>query len=181
MKQLFFTIFALLSCLPAFSQRIDTDQTTRNGTRTIVTTEEEFYDDETVGMTFVISPKGDTICYINVTIEDWGKMEVGRSFFLKFKDGAIMELTNIKNQIAHPVANHWGFLGPALCLQPAYIVTMEQVKQICNNEVVKLRFEQGDDLLDRKIKKNKFSRIIKNCYGLLHGKNADKRDILKGF
>ena len=181
MKQLIVAILALLSCHSVFAQRIDTDETTRNRTRTIVTTEEEFYDDETVGMTFVISPKSDTICYINVTIEDWGKMEVGRSFFLKFKDGSIMELTNIKNEIAHPVAGHFGFLGPAMCLQPAYIVSLEQVKQICDNEVVKLRFEQGDDLLDRKIKRNRFSKIIKNCVALLNGNQVEKRDILKGF
>lgn len=181
MKQLIIAIFAILSCHSVLAQRIDTDETTRNGTRTIVTTEEEFYDDETVGMSFVISPKGDTICYINVTIEDWGKMEVGRAFFLKFKDGSIMELTNIKNQFAHPVPGHFGFLGPAMCLQPSYIVSMEQLNQICNNEVVKLRFEQSDDLLDRKIKRNRFSKIIKNCVALLNGKQVEKRDILKGF
>lgn len=181
MKKGLFLILIMLNCLVAFSQEIDIDETAMNGTRTIVTTEEEFYDDETVGMSFVISPSNDTICYINVTLEDWGKMEVGRSFFLKFKDGSIMELKNIKNQIAHPVPGHFGFLGPALCLQPSYIVTKEQLEKICNNEVIKLRFEQGDDLLDRKIKKNKFSRIIMNCCNILHGRSIEKRDILKGF
>ena len=148
-----------------------------NGFRVIQTTEEEFYNDDTVGLTYAISKEGnDTIRYLNITLKEWGKMEDGRSFFLKFKDNTILELKNIRDQVAHPVAGRL-----AMCLQPRYVVTIEQLDLICKGEVVKLRFEQGDNLVDRKIKKNKFSKIVKNCRIAIDNARKGERDKLKDF
>ncbi len=175
-------ILFLFAALYTTAQSLDRDINNLDGSRILVTSEEEFYDDETVGMTYLISSnKRDTIRIINITLEDWGKMEKGRSFFLKFKDGSIMELKNEIDQIAHPVSGHFAMFGPAMCLQPQFVVTNEQLEQIISKEVIKLRFEQGDDLLDRKIKKNIISRIIKNCVEILEDSSSKQIDKLKGF
>jgi hypothetical protein len=177
----FVALIAIIFSINMNAQRILTDENSLDNTRTIVTTEEEFYDDETVGMTYYIGKNNkDTLRVINITIEEWGKMEEGRSFLLKFKDGSILELKNIKNQTAHPVAGHWG-MGPVMCLQPAFIVTEDQLNKICEGEVVKLRFEQGDDIVDKKLKKNKFSTLIRNCRKVLNEAGSQQRDLRKDF
>ena len=164
------------------SQKVDKDETKLDGSRSIQTTEEEFYDDDTVGLTYEISKEGnDTTRYLNITLEDWGKMEAGRSFFLKFKDNTILELKNIIDQKAHPLSGHLGMFGPAMGLQPVFIVTREQLDLICKGEVVKLRFDQGNDIIDRKIKKNIFSKIVKNCRDAIEKTRKGGRDLLEGF
>lgn len=149
-----------ISMLSMFAQKIDKDIYRQDGSRTIISDDDEFKDDQSVCMIYEISKESMVLYkFIRFTIEDHGKMEAGRSLLIKFDDESVMELKNYINVYAHPVGSHWG----AMCIQPMFAVTDEQLDTICSKNIVKLRFEQADDIIDIKVKRNKLSKLILRC------------------
>lgn len=183
MKRFFLFIFILISCCSTFAQSVDKDETDMNGNRTIITDEDEFDEDNTIGLKYTIlaSSKNDTIISICFTIEDWGNMEKGRKLLLKFQDNSIMELTNSVDEFRHPLAGHLSMFGPAMGIQPQFIVTKQQLDDIISKKVVKLRFEQADDTIDIKVKKNKVSKILSECLSSIQKISGKEKNLYEGF
>lgn len=175
MKKLALILFACLISSSCFAQEIDEDEYDSYGNRTIITDEEEFSGDHEVRMIYFI-PNGSEVPVkiIKFNIEDNGKMEKGRLLIIKFDDDSTMELKNRKDVFSH-------FRFPDMVIEPEFEVTDEQLDKLCNENAVKVRFEQHNDLLDFKIKRNKLSKLLKQCRANLDEALKKKRDVRANF
>lgn len=99
-------------------------------------------------------------------------IDKGASLLLKLKNGEIIELqarsksTTIKN---------WVFTVWQTISYTDYTVTEEQIKQIIEHNVVKVRIETSIDHFDGKVYGSKFSKTIANDYKLI--KKALEKEI----
>lgn len=176
----FFIAFLVFvgGCIHVAAQGISSDRTNRDGVRTIVTDERGFYDEESVGLTYVISPDGsDSLRILNFTIEDLGRMEKGRVLLIKLDNGHVIELHNDTDTYSHAVVRHPGGIFPLMCIRPQFVVTRQQLDMICSHRVVKLRFEQHDGNIDKIVRNNRFSEAVYKCRRAIGG----KADVYKNF
>lgn len=175
MKKLSIFLFACLISSSCFAQEIDEDEYDANGNRTIITDEEEFSGDHEVRMIYYI-PDGSEVPVkiIKFKIEDNGRMEKDRLLIVKFDDDSTLELKNRKDVFSR-------FCFPDMVIEPEFEVTNEQLDMLCNKIAVKVRFEQHNDLLDFKIKRNKLSKLLKQCRANLDAALKKKRDVRANF
>lgn len=174
-------LFLLISSSHLYSQGIYRDEVDVLGKRTIITDEGSFANNQSVGISYIINSV-DTTIFLNFTLEDRGILEEGRKLLIKFKDDSILELENIIGQTARILPGRIGMLGgPVWGLRPRYVLTQKQLDELCTKEVVKLRFEQNDDVLDYKIRRNKFTKILHKCReAILHADEA-RKEIYNNF
>lgn len=175
MKKLFLFSVLVIASSFCYAQDIDEDIYDDNGNRTIITDEGEFGNDHEVRMVYEI-PKGaeKPTKLLDFLIEDNGKMEKGRLLLIKFEDGSVMELKNRADVYPH-------FRFPHMVIEPMFVVTDEQLDQICTKNVVKVRFEQDNDMIDVNVKRNKMSKFITKCRAYLDEALNNKRDVRANF
>ncbi|MBO4481701.1 MAG: membrane lipoprotein lipid attachment site-containing protein [Bacteroidales bacterium] len=106
---------------------------------------------------------------------------------LKFEDGSTLELTSDTSRIAtsHLVSlesyYHGGFLHENRVTIPWYPITEDQIKDIINKKVVKIRIETFRALNDGDVLYNEFSKTIKEEYNSIIHTLAIPRTMYSDF
>lgn len=179
----FFLLLAVcvISSPIAFAQ-IKADKVEEDGSRWIVTDNNNLYVgwDKSAGfnLSYSLKANGEETYEITLCLDE-GKMqfEKGRKLLIKFKDGSIMELKN--NKKIGPT--DYKYLSKSYLTYPQYSVTEEEIQKIINGEATKIRVENDMEFFDRDIKKNKFSKGLKNAFEAIKAKKETKNDIYEGF
>lgn len=186
MKKILFLFLLALYSINSLSQ-VTVNKVEQDGSRIILTEEFRIYDYKLTSCGFarlncVIDSNGEENYFLGLTLNE-GIMTFnkGRKLLLKFQDDSIMELENIEeieltdNKLEQSLSHSF------YLVYPEYPVTKEQIQNIINNEIVKIRIENNSEYFDRNIKKNKFSKGIKSAYEDIQEKKLTKKDIYEGF
>ena len=107
-----------------------------------------------------------TYIFTDVNIDE------GASLLLKLDNNDIIEL---KAQSKSETIKNWVFTVLQTITFTNYAVTEEQIKQIIEHKVLKVRVETSIDHFDGKVYGNKFSKTIANDYKLI--KKALEKEI----
>lgn len=185
MKKFLLLAVCVISSTIAFAQ-IKADKVEEDGSRWIVTDNTNLYTGWTNAAAFNLSyslkVNGEESYEITLCLNE-GKMqfEEGRKLLIKFKDGSMMELKN--NQKIGPADYKYqtSSSGTSYFTFPHYSVTEEEIQKIIDGEAIKIRVENDIEFFDRDIKKNKFSKGLKNAYEAIKAKKETKNDVYEGF
>lgn len=99
-------------------------------------------------------------------------VDKGNSLLLKLDNDDVIEL---KAKSKSETIKNWVFTVLQTITFTNYSITEEQIKQIIEHNVVKVRVETAIDFFDGKVYGNKFSKTIANDYKLI--KKALEKDI----
>lgn len=113
---------------------------------------------------------------------------IGRKLLLKFDDGTIIELENAKEigpaDYEYKVTKY----GTNYYVYPSYNITEDQIQQIINGNVIKLRIEHEVGYLDRELKgikkksaKSRFSEGLKDLYENVKTASNQENNIRDNF
>lgn len=112
-----------------------------------------------------------------------GKMQFGRGkkLLIKFADNSMMELENSTEIGPADYEYKVSQYGTNYFTYPQYDINVEQIKRIINGEVVKKRIENDIEYFDRDIKKNKFSKGLKELFEAIDARKQAKNNVYEGF
>lgn len=185
MKKFLLLAVCVISSTIAFAQ-IKADKVEEDGSRWIVTDNTNLYTGWTNAAAFNLSyslkVNGEESYEITLCLNE-GKMqfEEGRKLLIKFKDGSMMELKNNKKIGPADYKYQTSSSGTSYFTFPHYSVTEEEIQKIIDGEAIKIRVENDIEFFDRDIKKNKFSKGLKNAYEAIKAKKETKNDVYEGF
>ena len=185
MKKFLLLAVCVISSTIAFAQ-IKADKVEEDGSRWIVTDNTNLYKGWTNAAAFNLSyslkVNGEESYEITLCLNE-GKMqfEEGRKLLIKFKDGSMMELKNNKKIGPADYKYQTSSSGTSYFTFPHYSVTEEEIQKIIDGEAIKIRVENDIEFFDRDIKKNKFSKGLKNAYEAIKAKKETKNDVYEGF
>ena len=185
MKIFLLLAVCVFSSTIAFAQ-IKADKVEEDGSRWIVTDNTNLYSGWTNAAAFNLSynlkVNGEETYEITLCLNE-GKMqfEEGRKLLIKFKDGSMMELKNNKKIGPADYKYQTSRSGTSYFTFPHYSVTEEEIQKIIDGEAIKIRVENDVEFFDRDIKKNKFSKGLKNSYEAIKAKKETKNDVYEGF
>lgn len=185
MKKFLLLAVCVISSTIAFAQ-IKADKVEEDGSRWIVTDNTNLYTGWTNAAAFNLSyslkVNGEESYEITLCLNE-GKMqfEEGRKLLIKFKDGTMMELKNNKKIGPADYKYQTSRSGTSYFTFPHYSVTEEEIQKIIDGEAIKIRVENDIEFFDRDIKKNKFSKGLKNAYEAIKAKKETKNDVYEGF
>ena len=185
MKKFLLLAVCVISSTIAFAQ-IKADKVEEDGSRWIVTDNTNLYKGWTNAAAFNLSyslkVNGEETYEITLCLNE-GKMqfEEGRKLLIKFKDGSMMELKNNKKIGPADYKYQTSSSGTSYFTFPHYSVTEEEIQKIIDGEAIKIRVENDIEFFDRDIKKNKFSKGLKNAYEAIKAKKETKNDVYEGF
>lgn len=182
-----FLLFAVcfISSSIAFAQ-ISADKVEEDGSRWILTENSNLYTGWTnaaaFNLSYTLKVNGEETYEITLCLNE-GKMqfEEGRKLLIKFKDDSMMELKNNKKVGPTDYKYQTSRTGTSYFTFPHYSITEEEIQKIIDGEVVKIRIENDIEYFDRDIKKNKFSKAMKNAYEAIKAKKETKNDVYEGF
>lgn len=189
MKRLYILItFMFLISLMGYSQKIIYDKTDEQGSRIILTSDEDIYTGWThaaaLSMAVVTYGKNNAelLFYIDLTLnEGIFQFAKGRKLLLKCQNGDIIELQNTKEIGAGDYKFNVTSSGTYYYTSPNYSVTEEQIQKIIDDNIVKIRIETDTGELDRDIKKNNFSKAVANDYQFLKERLKEQKSVYDGF
>lgn len=185
MKKFLLLAVCVITSTIAFAQ-IKADKVEEDGSRWIVTDNTNLYKGWTNAAAFNLSyslkVNGEESYEITLCLNE-GKMqfEEGRKLLIKFKDGSMMELKNNKKIGPADYKYQTSSSGTSYFTFPHYSVTEEEIQKIIDGEAIKIRVENDIEFFDRDIKKNKFSKGLKNAYEAIKAKKETKNDVYEGF
>lgn len=186
MKKFLICAICFLISYSSFAQ-ISVDKVEEDGSRIIVSSNINVYSGWTnaaaVCLVYITLPEQDYEQFeLSLTLNE-GKMQFdeGRKLLLKFKDGAVMELSNTK--AIGPADYTFSVSGSitSYFTNPEYLISEEQIKKIISGEVVKIRVENNIEHFDREIKKNKFSKAVQQSYEAVISKRQTQNDVYTNF
>lgn len=64
---------------------------------------------------------------------------------------------------------------------PSYLIKEDDIQRIINGKVVKIRIERNIDVIDKEIKKNKFSKRMKTAYESIQKALSVDKNVYSGF
>lgn len=177
-------ITLLLCSTYAFAQKIDLDKVD-NGGRTIMCSHENVRSmkDKVVfsvalnanqnkagAISYNLSLK--TTALTPITVPKGGKLLV------KFMDDSVIELSTLMEYagIVRDVHNVNGYVFSDYTIFPTFLVTTEQIDQICNG-VKKIRLETTMEPADKEFKKDKIGTIVSTEYDLLKNAFSQKKEL----
>lgn len=185
MKKLLVLFLGFFISTNVFSQ-ISVDKVEEDGTRSIITESEKLYTGWSnaagIRLAYYESPNSEPIYQILLTLnEGLMQFDLGRKLLLKFKDGSVLELVNVKKIGPADYEYSVSSSGTSYYTFPKYSVTEEQIDKIIKGEVVKIRIENNIEHFDRNIKKNKFSKNLESMYKAIKSKKETNNDVYQNF
>ena len=163
----------LMSILNLNAQKLAVDKVESDGSRTIVSYAYPFYKDIMSGdyaefNVGCIAHNENKSFYITFNICDKYRtvnIEKGRKLLVKLENDSIIESYN---EFSHSTNS-------------SYLLSEEQIKKILNGNVVKIRIERDVDVIDKEIRKNKFSKRVKEAYDNIIKALQTSKDIYSDF
>lgn len=176
----------LLFSVNLYSQSYDK---TNNDLRIIVSDTETLYsrwlDAGTFHLSFAKSLTNEDIKIwtLHLTLYE-GKMTIdeNRLLLIKFEDGSVMELKNVKKIGEADYEYRITFNNTIeYYVEPSYDLSEKMLMDLCNKEVVKIRVENDLSYFDRKIDSRKFKRGINKLYKQIKEAIDKPNDIRENF
>ena len=96
---------------------------------------------------------------LKVTGKHAMKISKGRKFLLKFQDGSIMELENIREIGAADYDYHTSNYGTTYSVYPSYPLSEDELKKIIDGGVVKVRLENNVETIDMELVKARTKQV----------------------
>ena len=185
MNKVLIIALLVLSAIGANAQKIVVDKVESDGSRIIQTKYATIYSKMFSGGAVSLCCSAndtDTVFAISLMLnEQKQEIDEGRKLLIKLNDGTILTLENI-NKIGpldyevRRVYNSVEYL-----VYPMYYVSREDIMQMINKGVVKLRIETDTDNLDREIKQTKMSDALKTGLSNIEKALVVKKDIYSDF
>lgn len=186
----FFLFFVLLQGIMTLNaQTLSVDKVENDGSRILISNEYSIYSRMGLTTTYFtkfrlgcISSQNGKQYQLHMNISE-GKLQIekGRKILFKFDDGSILELSNIERIGPADYTYSVSQYGTTYYVHPTYSITEEQIQQIINGKVVKVRIEHDVDVVDKEIKKNKFAKHLKEAYDSILTALQTNKDIYTGF
>lgn len=125
-----------------------------------------------------------SICFPQVSTRRWS-LDVGRKMLLKTQEDSVIELSNTipmtEADDTYEIIGDYTFYT----IHPLYGVSANQIKQIINGQIKKLRIETNAGAYDLqpndKSKFWNFSLVVKMCYDRIQKQLQYNNDIHNGF
>ena len=180
MKHIIFPlIVVLMTALPAFAQKINSDDST-NGVRTIITSKENVKsgtDRVVIYIGLTMSQIQDTTHYtLDLKLSAMKHLSVskGGRILLKDKEGNIITLTSLQGSYGADIKNVGGFSLYEINVDDP--ITLEQLHQLASG-VTKVRIElDNDEPFEKEYKKDKIGKVLANDISLIAGAmGSDKK------
>ncbi len=169
------------------AQKLLVDKVEDDGSRSIITKSKYLYNNFNDAALiqlgcFKFSERGEQYIqfYLYITLDDEiMQIDIGRKLLIKFSDGSIMELRNCRE--ASPINYHVTWFGTNCYLQPKYILTENQLREIISNDAIKLRIENNKGYIDKQVKKNRLSKLLGSMYKDIQKALSVQKDIYSDF
>ena len=159
----------LVSILNVNAQKLAVDKIGTDGSRVLITKNYNlFYEyparDVQFGLGFVVK---DTLRISQITLRIGGDIKIDNDNKLLFKleDESIVELWNYSNKYS----------------VPSYLIKENDIVKLINGNVTKVRIEHSLGVVDKEIKKNSFSKKLKEAYDNIVEALKNKKDFYTGF
>ena len=173
MKKIILLIILLIGTENLLAQKLAVDKVENDGRRILISQDYTFYRDVITGdyADFNLSctaVDGKKSFYIYFNICDKYKsvrIDKGKKLLIKLENDSILELSN----------------NLSFSKNSSYSLSEEQIEKIVNGKVVKIRIDRNVDMIDKEIKKNKFSKRVKEAYNAIIVALQTKKDIYTDF
>lgn len=162
------------------SDNIDTEEW-----RTILSVAENMYSTWNTGaggqLEAIVSPSGEITYFFRICFNE-GKftMVEGSLLLLKLGDGTTMELHSNHIGPSDYTYNVTKY-GTVYYVWPIYEITEDQIQQIVNFDVVKIRVQFDGGTFDRDIKKGKLSKLFSKAYPAIKSALEQTKSVYDNF
>lgn len=185
MKKFLSIIVLVLSTIGMNAQKVTIDKVEQDGSRHVVTKYTTIYSKMMSGgavSLYCIADDVDTTLYLSLMLNEQ-KIEIdeGRKLIIKLGDGTILTLENVKKIGPLDYETRTVYNSVEYLVFPRYYVSREDVIQMINKGVVKIRIETDLDNLDREIKTTKMSDALKTSLSNIDKALSIKKDIYSDF
>lgn len=187
MRKILFGIL-LFASTSLFAQKIDLDKV-ENGERTIMCSHENVRSmkDKVVFSVALCANqnKAGTVFY-NLSLKTTALSPItvskGGKLLVKLIDDSIIELSTLMEYAGtvRDVHNINGYVFSDYTIFPAFLITSEQVNQICKG-VKKIRLETTMEAVDKEFKKDKIGAVISAEYALIQEALSQKKSFNDKF
>jgi hypothetical protein len=180
-----FVIFAALSLCAKDNNYIENDNIDTEGWRIISSVYENLYSGWTTAasasLVTTIAPGGDTTMFLKLCLNE-GKLTIdeGSALLLKLGNGNTLELKS--NKVGLADYNYYvSKFGTSYFVYPTYVITEEQIQEIIDNDVVKIRIQWTGGTIDKEIKKKKLSKMLSHTFPALKAAAVQQKSIYDDF
>ncbi len=193
-RKLIFFICILLFSHFGFSQNVRVDKySVEDSTRIVLSYWANLYTEWSTAASFSIGyavNKNNVYLWMLELCLNESKLQIakGRKLLLKLDDGSIIELENSKDIGPGDYEVKVTKYGTNYYVYPSYDITEEQIQQIINGNVSKIRIEHEVGYLDREIKgikkkspKSRFSENMEKLYSNVKAAAQQKNNIRDNF
>lgn len=185
MKKILLIALLALSAMGAYAQKVVMDKVEPDGSRHILTKYTTIYSKMFSGgaaALYCIANESDTTFYISLMLnEQKPEIDEGRKLLVKLSDETILTLENAKKIGPFDYETRQVYNSIEYLVYPMYYVSRDDIMQMINKGVVKLRIETDIDNLDRDIKKTKMSDILETSLSNIDDALTVKKDIYSDF
>lgn len=178
----------LLHSISTFAQKIDLDKV-ENGERTIMCSHENvrsMKDKVVFSVSLNAEQNKAGVIYYNLSLKTTAMTPItvpkGGKLLVKLMDDSVIELLTLMEYagIVRDVHNVNGYVFSDYTIFPTFLVTSEQIEQICNG-VKKIRLETKIEPVDKEFKKDKIGAIVSVEYALLKNAFSQKKSFNDDF
>lgn len=158
MKKIIFLFLISLIPFSSNSQKVYSDEVTKDGTREILSTAENLYTSLSSASAFNLglsSKDGETKIYLTLTVNE-GKLTCakGNVLLIKFTDGDIVELKNAKEIGRGDYSYRRTTMNTdEYRIFPSYQLTPEAIEKLNSKDVEKVRIQFNEGYIDKGTKK----------------------------
>lgn len=185
MKKVFLLALLALSTIGANAQKVIMDKVESDGNRHIQTKYTTIYTKlVSAGAVSLccIASENDTIFGISLLLnEQKPEIDEGRKLLVKLGDGSVITLENVKKIGPLDYETRRVYNSVEYLVYPLYYASKEDVIQMINKGVTKLRIETDLENLDRDIKSSKMSDALRTGLANIEKALSVKKDLYSDF
>lgn len=184
---LFLTIFSCFSNIAAKEKNyIDSDNVDVSGNRTITSKDETLYTANGGFMTkhrliAKVNSAGDSTFFLLIRFNgNKMTMEEGSALLLKLGSGKNIELKS--NRVGPADIDFVStMIGSTYFVNGFYEITEEQIQEIIENDVIKIRVQWSGGTFDKEIKKQAMSKMLSKAYPAIKAALSEQKSLYDDF
>lgn len=183
MKKTFFILIVAITWVMNVSAQIAVNKVNDNGSHIIITDEKNLYRGAWHGVAnwhigYIITKDSLEIYSFEMLLNE-GEIciDKGRKMLFKSESGKIFTLENTKE--IRPIDYEYTRYG--VFTYPSYTVTEEDIKNLINEKIVKVRIETNTGYIDKDLKPKKFKQNLEEMYNALKEAKQKAAGVYDGF
>ncbi|MBR6118429.1 MAG: hypothetical protein IKQ11_06210 [Paludibacteraceae bacterium] len=183
MKKSFLLMLSLVCCVSIHAIKIDKDVVTSDGMRRVSASAFNIYTEfstaaaaNVFAMEVNLDGEDHRDYFLTLFLnEGIFEIEKGSKLLLKLENDEVIELEAFEDVLKD------AFMIRSGSVQPQYLIPMESLSKLTTGNVVKIRIETSNGIIDRKIKGNKFSKGVLESVTLINKAFQKKKDVYSDF